>query len=980
MPFNPEALNKFDQEISSIDENLSDSQKTKKRKRTSPRKPSGIKNIGDENKPAENSGPTARFIDYIPKTADSAGSKDKADAHLGEEIPEAPEPGKDRGQMDEERIEKAWRNEIGKKTEMSDGTKMENPEKINEILNQEGIPAGENREETLKRLDEAIAKSRADYAEKDYKATHILARLKNVLKLRTRPGNLRETQDLYNQYQICVNDRLQFELNELKEKNLNPDEFNKEAEKISKYYNQDEKANLYKAHTDARAKVWEEKFGKIPGLAAKLSGKFVNGYRNLNWKWKMGLSIGAGLTGAGFLIMGQRIVGGAASGVGIHGAMEGRYRKKEEARLQAERGEMIKGLEGVEGQEQKCEALMQMLQNEVGGFQKDLQRERKGARNRKLAGATVGALLGSGKLQGFVKWGLSEANAAHYVKAGFVGMVGEKNADYLAEKLGNVGAFLKGAKHTAGEKLHNLTQFGKGIIQDPKWGTGIPGVTSDVAGPQSQFGSEFGKGVVPSYGADVAGFKANLPPEVSLGVVPSHGADVPGGGGNKYYDALKKAYDTKPNVDLSHQAPDLQNQDFNSGGKGMTQFEKDVRHSDLAKGGRPGGGGDMTQFEKDARAGAGARQGFENGRMGGWDPEPIVKPAGPHMEPVGKISNVGFENKTLPPLPEGGSIEGMMIKNGIDPGEAHRTILRAAKAQGISAKAFDLVPPGARPILGPDGHLVGVLSPDGEHMIDFHGNHQPDISRGSTKHAVEHRAPKVSEHASKIPEHAPQPRGAVPESGYQTARSMQIEMENNSLISRQHDLQEQLAKLNKQIAYNENLVKMGQHYGGSGQIHSGPTVEEIIKGEKLSAANLEHQIDVNNARIARLQEEYAKLGSGKSAGLPAEHVPEKPKLSPEADNLQGRVNATRALRQEISGGNITQWNRIQRLPAQEVLLQPNSPVTIYYNYIVQENPRFARFIRPHRHETVMNWTARLADYHNNHSGRFARFNIPHRRY
>lgn len=753
-------------------------------------------------------------------------------------------------------------------------------------------------EKRRKELDDAVLAARMNFAKKNYEATNILSRLKNKLTLRTRPGNLQENHDLYNQYQICLNDRLQFDIEELKSKNLPPDEFQKEAEKLAKYYNQDEKSNLYGTHTDARAKIWEEKLGKAPGWIAEKSGKFVNWYRKANWKGKLAFSIGAGLSGAGLLMIGQRVLGGAAAGVGIHGALESRYRKKEETRLQGEREEMMKNVEGIEGQEQKCEALMQMLQNEVGGFQKDLQRERKGAFRRKLLGGSVAAFIGSGKLAEFVKWGMTETNAAEHVKSAWVGLVGQKFADQVSDKFGEIGKVLKGTY----DSIRNSAFVQK-----------IPGMAKGAA---DGFGKHFAAGV----GMEEAAGHPNVTSEFKEGVVPSQGEGI-------------FSPESKSGSDMTQFEQDVRRSDLAKGNRpsGMTQFEQDVRDSDLGKGkiispsepnlgetytenslkmdkgvkysgvaseygegvvpsqgedvispeSKPGGkmdqvGGNNENYEQlkkayDQKPEVDLSQkapDLQNADLGGSEVEgQNVKPVGEvsnqgmektygHIKPVGEVSNEGFTNKILE-IKKGSSIEHTMIKSGMDPGEAHRMVLAYAKEQGIPANKLDLAHPGAKLVLSPDGkHIVNFE--DSQHSFPKSQVHEQKAARHSARPRVE-RVDSVPE-KPKI-EHIPEVKEIqLSEVSNQLEGIKEIEIENNALAANKAELQQKIMRLSEQIKYDKQSLALGKDYPG--QIRSGPSLKESMSFREESLKQLEKQMEINDAKIEALQRSYkGKFGS-----------------------------------------------------------------------------------------------------------------------
>lgn len=267
----------------------------------------------------------------------------------------------------------------------------------------------------LEELQAAVEHARMGYAKKDYEVTSVFARIKKIFggNLRSIPGNHPETHDQYNAYKIALTELLDYQVAQLKEKNLSPEESGTEMERLTKYYNQDEKASLYAARTDARAEIWEKKYGKAPGWIAKYGGKYINKYRKLNWKTKMAFGVGAVLSGAGLLVAGQRILSGAAAGVGVTAVMEARYRQKEEARLAQEQNEIKEKLEKIADPEEKYAAFMDHMQAEMDGYGKDLRTEKSKAFQRRMIGATAGIFIGSGALSHLIGWGHT-AYDAHF--------------------------------------------------------------------------------------------------------------------------------------------------------------------------------------------------------------------------------------------------------------------------------------------------------------------------------------------------------------------------------------------------------------------------------------------------------------------------------------------------------------------------------------------------------------------------------------
>jgi len=267
----------------------------------------------------------------------------------------------------------------------------------------------------LEELQSAVERARMGYASKDYEVTNVFARIKKIFagNLRSTPGNHPETHNQYNAYKIALTELLDYQMAQLRESDLSPEELSAEMEKLTKYYNQDEKANLYAARTDARAVDWEKKYGKAPGWIAKYGGKYVNKYRNLDWKTKMAISAGVALSGAGLLLVGQRILGGAAAGAGITAGMEAKYRQEENMRLAEERANIKNELEKIADPEERYAALTAQMQKEMEGYQKSLKTEKSKAFQRKMLGVTAGIFIGSGALSHLIGWGHS-AYDAHF--------------------------------------------------------------------------------------------------------------------------------------------------------------------------------------------------------------------------------------------------------------------------------------------------------------------------------------------------------------------------------------------------------------------------------------------------------------------------------------------------------------------------------------------------------------------------------------
>ena len=267
----------------------------------------------------------------------------------------------------------------------------------------------EEKDEELEKLRQAVANARNTYAAKDYEISNSLAKIKDILG-----GNLKfakdeeiATQEYFAKYKNTLQELLNYKIEKLKEEKLPSGEDGKMME-LMKYFNQEEKVNLFEAHTNARALSIENKFGKTSGRVVEYCGKSINWYRKLNWKYKIamaGIMMAAGATAALTAPVGaagiaaylslargvQRGLGSAAAGVGMTAMMEARYRKKEDSRLGGQRENIKEELEV--NPEEKFERLMQKMEEEIDGYKESLKTEKQKARNRKWLGVGTGAVF-----------------------------------------------------------------------------------------------------------------------------------------------------------------------------------------------------------------------------------------------------------------------------------------------------------------------------------------------------------------------------------------------------------------------------------------------------------------------------------------------------------------------------------------------------------------------------------------------------------
>lgn len=264
------------------------------------------------------------------------------------------------------------------------------PKPENKTKTDQEEPKEKAPDEELLKLQDAVARARAEYAKKDYEVNNVFAQLRRskIGKfMSSKPSDLHETHNLHNAYKKALTELLNFEKNRLKESNLPPEELNAEMERLAKYFDQDEKINLYEAHTDARAAAVEKKWGKTPGKIMEWGGKMINGYRKMRIDKKVALSVAATVTGLG---VGQRILSGAATGAAVTAGLEAYYRNRESKKTEKERAGIMNKMEGTADQEEMLKLLMAHAEEKISGYDKDLRREIKNSRIRIGVGAAAG--------------------------------------------------------------------------------------------------------------------------------------------------------------------------------------------------------------------------------------------------------------------------------------------------------------------------------------------------------------------------------------------------------------------------------------------------------------------------------------------------------------------------------------------------------------------------------------------------------------
>ncbi len=359
----------------------------------------------------------------------------------------------------------------------------------------------------LEKLEREVEEARKKYAESDYKVTNTFAKLKNFFgrTFNNDPAVNSDTVYYYKNYRKALGELREFRVQSIKEKYSGTDnspargeeekmqELKKEVGELIAYFNKDEKLNLYDARTNARAEARE---GKSMETIVKKSSEIINWYRKLNWKKKLAFSglllvggVGATMAatagiagGAGvatFIVgakIGQRIVGGATTGVGATLGLESLARRKEEKKSEKNKKELLAEFEN--DWESKFDAISNYCEKEISDYGKSLQKEKQKAKERRLFGVLIATFAGSGL-------------AADLAKAGF-GWAKEGGANLLHKfevisepaikpsSIGSVGKSALGQKIDGGVSENNLP--GADAIEKPSAGKVPENITK---GPQA---------------------------------------------------------------------------------------------------------------------------------------------------------------------------------------------------------------------------------------------------------------------------------------------------------------------------------------------------------------------------------------------------------------------------------------------------------------------------------------------------------------
>lgn len=278
---------------------------------------------------------------------------------------------------------------------------------------------GHEENENILRKEKEVELARKKYAGADYETTNILSRIKEVLGIKVSKEKNDSVNYAYGEYQAKLLELIDAKIEHLKSSNLGDNELKKEMGDLVKYFNFDEKLNLYDSKTTARAEAKKDKFG---GKIFEWSSKLVNNYRKMPQKYKYAIAAalfmaGGGLgtaatvagysaaslgalgvshlsAGAGFAaVSAYRGLSGAATGAATTAGLEAFYRGKERKKSNKD---VEKTIADMEKAEEKFEFLTSKLKFEIETYDKSLKQERVKGRERRLAGVAVGLFLGSG--------------------------------------------------------------------------------------------------------------------------------------------------------------------------------------------------------------------------------------------------------------------------------------------------------------------------------------------------------------------------------------------------------------------------------------------------------------------------------------------------------------------------------------------------------------------------------------------------------
>ncbi|MCX6763766.1 MAG: hypothetical protein NTZ97_03495 [Candidatus Moranbacteria bacterium] len=246
-------------------------------------------------------------------------------------------------------------------------------------------------QEKENKLKGDLDRARFNYAMADFKANNVLEKIKSVLRIKTDSKNISEVSDAYKYYTDCARALMEFQMKEMERKGLSGETLDKKTAEIVKYFNFDERMNLFDTYNQARAKTIEEKFGKAPGWAMEQGAKFLNWYRKQDWKRKALFGYGVAIIGGGTAVLGMRALGSAAAGYGFVAGREASYRKQEQQKATEEQSQILTQAEKIG--EDKFKSIIASLETGIGDYDKKLSIEKREKLKRLGVGVALGATI-----------------------------------------------------------------------------------------------------------------------------------------------------------------------------------------------------------------------------------------------------------------------------------------------------------------------------------------------------------------------------------------------------------------------------------------------------------------------------------------------------------------------------------------------------------------------------------------------------------
>jgi len=321
--------------------------------------------------------------------------------------------------------------EEGKDKEKKEG----NASKEGDAGHEEKGERNENKNEVnADSLNSEVENARKAYAAKSHEMSGNLSSWKRFLRIeKTSSEDLAKSTYEHAAYQEALRKLIEFKVNEAKSKRSGLSsigqiarfkESEKELEEIYRYFKVDEKVRLYSAYTDAKlqSKV-KDREGRELTMKEKafdFGEKAVKWYKELPTKYKIAVSVSllagglvAGTMGAagaatafGVLKASQRGMGGAAAGVGMVGAQEQARRWVERRQAgkewKKEKVEIADSF-GTYNDEEVYNRMSEKLLQEINGYDESLKTEIKRSGGRKVIGAALGIVIGSGAMAHVVK-------------------------------------------------------------------------------------------------------------------------------------------------------------------------------------------------------------------------------------------------------------------------------------------------------------------------------------------------------------------------------------------------------------------------------------------------------------------------------------------------------------------------------------------------------------------------------------------------